>query len=174
MLENLHIMTIVMITFISSGTIITVLAVNHFLKEYFKHIAIKLRVPETKYIFFRRSLNLLIILIGFFMMMSMSPAIQSLWVLIIGSFSIMGVVVGLAAQQTFSNFIAGISLIVSDPVGVGDVVTVRGTTGVLKDITFRQFILESETGDIIIIPNSVMASEIITKSNTTKEINNSE
>jgi small conductance mechanosensitive channel len=75
---------------------------------------------------------------------------------------IAGIVVGLAAQQTLQNFIAGIIISLEKPVEIEDWVEVGGvpTTGIarVKDIGFMKTTLRDLDGQLIYIPNSVIVS----------------
>lgn len=72
-----------------------------------------------------------------------------------------GLAVGLAFQGTLSNFAAGIMLLVFRPFGIGDLVTVAGTTG--KVVALELFTTSFDTADNrrIIIPNSLIFGETI-------------
>lgn len=83
---------------------------------------------------------------------------------ILGATSIATVIIGLAAQQTFSNFIAGLSLALTQPFQVGDIITVpeKGLTGIVRKITFRHTVLMALDGNCtVIVPNSVLNNAIV-------------
>jgi small conductance mechanosensitive channel len=75
------------------------------------------------------------------------------------------IVLGLAAQNTLGNLIAGISLILYKPIRLGDKVQVDAPTGqetaVVESISLGYTILAGSDSRKIIIPNSVLASSII-------------
>ncbi|MET1128364.1 MAG: mechanosensitive ion channel family protein [Thermoproteota archaeon] len=80
--------------------------------------------------------------------------------LVAGGFA--GVVIGFASQQTVSNFISGIFLLVEQPLRVGDPVTVAGVSGVVYDISILSTKIRTWEGPIVRIPNSTVFNEIIT------------
>ncbi|MGZ4849372.1 MAG: mechanosensitive ion channel family protein, partial [Halobacteriota archaeon] len=86
--------------------------------------------------------------------------LQSLSVAVFASVSIIGIIVGIAAQNTISNIIAGIAIVVFKPFGVGDFVTVRGESGFVEDITFRHTVIRLLDAHMI-IPNSAITSEVV-------------
>ena len=78
--------------------------------------------------------------------------------------SLTGLVIGLATQTFISNAIAGVFILITRPFTFGDVVTIQGNTGVVKELRILQLVLETtdRTKDIM-IPNSLVMSQIIHK-----------
>ena len=71
------------------------------------------------------------------------------------------VVLGLAAQQTLGNFVAGLSLAVTQPVRLGDAIEVDGTAGVVEEIGLTYTWVRTSDHDMVVIPNQKLASETI-------------
>ncbi len=67
-----------------------------------------------------------------------------------------------AVQGTLANLGAGAALIVTRPVKVGDVITVKGVSGVVQEISLMSTILTNDLGDHIIVPNKQINGEILT------------
>ncbi len=78
--------------------------------------------------------------------------------------SITGVVVGIAAQQSLSNFFAGIVLLFSRPFSVGDTITLRSGAlggqydGEVTAITLTFTLLQTEEGPISLPNSGVLAA----------------
>jgi small conductance mechanosensitive channel len=70
--------------------------------------------------------------------------------------SIIGLAIGFAAQETLSNFIAGIVIFWDRPFGVGDWIQIDGTYGQVQRVTFRSTRILNHDGKIIILPNTFM------------------
>ena len=98
----------------------------------------------------------------FAILMNVKP-LQSVSTAILGSTSVMTVVVGLAAQETFGNFIAGFFIVIYQPFHVGDMVNLpeKNISGTVIEITFRHTILNTVENTKIIVPNSTMNSAIV-------------
>lgn len=98
----------------------------------------------------------------FAILMNVKP-LQSVSTAILGATSVMTVVVGLAAQETFGNFIAGFFIVIYQPFHVGDMVNLpeKNISGTVIEITFRHTILNTIENTKIIVPNSTMNSEIV-------------
>ena len=98
----------------------------------------------------------------FAILMNVKP-LQSISTAILGATSVMTVVVGLAAQETFGNFIAGFFIVIYQPFHVGDMVNLpeKNISGTVNEITFRHTILNTVENTKIIVPNSTMNSAIV-------------
>jgi small conductance mechanosensitive channel len=82
--------------------------------------------------------------------------------LTLGSFG--GLIIGFASQAFLSNTIAGIFVLITRPFTFGDVVTMAGNTGVVKEIRVMHLLIESVDGTKdIMIPNSLVLSQVIQK-----------
>lgn len=81
--------------------------------------------------------------------------------LLIGA-GFLGIVVGLAARQTLGSMIAGFVLMFSRPFSIGDWVEIGGEEGIVTKITIMQTRLQNFDGEIIVIPNDVVANQPIT------------
>ena len=81
--------------------------------------------------------------------------------------SVASVLVGLAAQSTLGNMIAGLSLLMYRPFQIGDsvqlTVPVGVQTGTIEDLTLGYTVIKTQANQEIVVPNSVMASQAIIK-----------
>ena len=79
--------------------------------------------------------------------------------------SIIGLAVGFAAQESLSNFIAGIMIFLDKPFRVGDWIEIDGHTAQVKRVTFRSTRMTDLDGDVVVMPNMAMLSQkLINKS----------
>jgi len=82
---------------------------------------------------------------------------------IITALGIGGLAVALALQDTLSNLFAGIQITLTRNTKPGDYVSLStGEEGTVRDITWRNTMLLTQSNNIIIIPNSKLASTIVT------------
>ncbi len=92
------------------------------------------------------------------------PALRTLGGALLASVSIVSLVIGLAAQNTLGNLIAGISLALYRPFEVGDLVQVNAPggpeMGYVESLTLGYTALRTADNRRVILPNSVMASQI--------------
>ncbi|MDI6641749.1 MAG: mechanosensitive ion channel family protein [Elusimicrobiota bacterium] len=74
-----------------------------------------------------------------------------------------GLAVALALQETLSNLFSGLHIIVSRQIKPGDYIKLdTGEEGYVVDITWRNTTIRALPNNIIVIPNSKLASAIIT------------
>jgi small conductance mechanosensitive channel len=72
--------------------------------------------------------------------------------------SIIGLAVGFAAQETLSNFIAGIVIFLDKPFKVGDWITVDAQFVQVQRVTFRSTRMLTLDGETLILPNTALLS----------------
>jgi small-conductance mechanosensitive channel/CRP-like cAMP-binding protein len=75
--------------------------------------------------------------------------------------ALLGVILGLALQDTLGNLFSGISLHADKPFQVGDVITVGKHTGLVMGITWRAVKIKTFSNHIILVSNSSIAKESI-------------
>jgi small-conductance mechanosensitive channel/CRP-like cAMP-binding protein len=75
--------------------------------------------------------------------------------------ALLGIILGLALQDTLGNLFAGISLQADKPFEVGDVITIGSLTGVVESITWRAVKIRSFSNQVILVSNSALAKEHI-------------
>jgi small-conductance mechanosensitive channel len=74
-----------------------------------------------------------------------------------------GLAVALALQDTLSNLFAGLQLVASKQVHIGDFVRLdSGDEGVVVDLTWRYTTIRTLPGNLIIVPNAKLSSAIVT------------
>lgn len=83
--------------------------------------------------------------------------LASLWALVAG-LGVIGIVVSLALQATLSNMIAGIVLLMDRTIRLGDLIEISGIKGKVVKIGIRSTWIKTETGDLVIVPNSTMTN----------------
>jgi small-conductance mechanosensitive channel/CRP-like cAMP-binding protein len=84
----------------------------------------------------------------------------SLGALLSGS-ALLGVILGLALQDTLGNLFSGISLHADRPFEVGDVITVGKWTGVVEGVTWRAAKIRTFSNHLVLISNSQIAKEFV-------------
>lgn len=76
-----------------------------------------------------------------------------------------GLAISLAAQSTLSNLIAGITLVLEHPFGIGDYVILGSSEGTVEDISFRSTRIRTTDNVAVTIENSKICSEYIQNCN---------
>lgn len=74
---------------------------------------------------------------------------------------IAGLAVSLGAQSTLSNLIAGASMVIERPFGIGDYITLGSFEGAVEDISFRSTRIRTLDNSVITVENSKVSAEYI-------------
>ena len=67
-----------------------------------------------------------------------------------------------AIQDVLKNLVAGLYLLWERPFEIGDAIKVKDVTGKVEDIQIRTTLLRADNGQLIVIPNGVLFTEIVT------------
>jgi small-conductance mechanosensitive channel len=92
------------------------------------------------------------------------PQLRSLGTALLAGAGVASVVIGLAAQSTLGNLVAGISMTIYRPFRLGDVLQVAAPTGteigIVDHISLGYTTLRVQDGRFVVLPNSVAASQV--------------
>jgi small conductance mechanosensitive channel len=99
-------------------------------------------------------------MIAFALVMSLSQLGVNVGAAVAG-LGVAGVAVGLAAQDTLANTIAGFTVFWDKPFVVGDYITVAGEYGCVTDITLRSTRIRTPQNSYVVIPNKRIIDEVL-------------
>jgi small-conductance mechanosensitive channel len=116
---------------------------------------------ETRYRVLRRAVTATIIFIGVFSALLVIPQVRAVAAALLASSAVLGVIIGLAAQQTLGNFIAGLLIATTQPVRIGDRVSYAGEAGVVEEIGLTYTFIRTVDRRRLVVPNSKLASDTI-------------
>ena len=89
---------------------------------------------------------------------------------VITALGVGGIAVSLGLQDTLSNLIGGIQMTFMKTVQPGDNIEVSGSTGVVQDVTWRHTTIKTTTGELAVIPNSVISKNALTHLPSTAQL----
>jgi small-conductance mechanosensitive channel len=115
----------------------------------------------TRYRVLRRSLTTAIILFGVLSALLLIPQVRAIAAGLLASSALVGLVVGLAAQRPLANFVAGVVIAFTQPLRLGDRVTVDDVEGVVEEIGLTYTFIKTEDNARLVIPNEKLASDTI-------------
>jgi small conductance mechanosensitive channel len=99
------------------------------------------------------------------------PVLRSMGTALLAGASVASVVIGLAAQSTLGNLVAGVSITLYRPFRLGDTLQVAAPTGtdigVVELISLGYTTLRAADGHLIVLPNSIAASQVTINLNST-------
>lgn len=141
---------------ILTGTIITCRSTVVFINIYMK----KTKADIAAFTIFINLIKLLVYLIGFMIILdsigvSITPILTAL--------GVGGLAVALGLQNTLANLFSGLNIIASGKFRVGDYIKLgTGEEGYISDLTWRETIIKTPSDNIIVVPNSKLASVNVT------------
>ena len=122
--------------------------------DHFDRMAIKFLAKLSRYAVY---------IFAFISYVHFVPGISGMGMVSLASVSVISVVLGLAAQNTLGNVIAGISLLLYRPFKLGDRLQVLAPTGLetgtVESLTLGYTLLRTDENRKIVVPNSLMASQ---------------
>jgi small conductance mechanosensitive channel len=118
----------------------------------------------TRYRVLRRSLMSAIIFVGVLSALLVVPQVRAVAAGLLASSALIGLVVGLAAQRPLANFIAGVVIAFTQPLRLGDQVTVDEVEGVVEEIGLTYTFIKTPDNARLVIPNEKLASDTIRNS----------
>lgn len=127
-------------------------------------------IDRTTINFLQQALTALIWVATLILYAHLIPVLNSMGTALLAGAGVASVVIGLAAQSTLGNLIAGFSITLYRPFRLGDTVQVAAPTGteigVVEGISLGYTTLRSPAGHLIVVPNSVAASQVILNLNS--------
>jgi small conductance mechanosensitive channel len=119
------------------------------------------RSTKTRLRFLRRLLFLVVFLVLVTIALSQFTELKRLATGILASTAVLAAIVGLAAQNTLGNMVAGVQLAVSQPFRIGDRVSFGETEGRVTDITLAYTYIDPGDATSVVIPNQLLVEGIV-------------
>lgn len=114
----------------------------------------KARRIRTQITLVRRVASAVIIVVALGAMLFTFPQVRALGAGLLASAGIAGVVVGIAAQSTLGNLLAGLQLAFSDALRLDDVVVVKGEWGRIEELSLTYVVLRLWDERRLVLPVS--------------------
>ena len=118
-------------------------------------------VLDTRLRFLRRLITLSIVVIGLLLALSQFGGLSRLAAGLLASSALFAAIIGFAARQTLANLIAGVMLTITQPLRIGDRVTIEHETGTVEDVRLNYTVVRGGDGGRIFVPNERLASGIL-------------
>jgi small conductance mechanosensitive channel len=119
----------------------------------------------TNFKFIGNALSTVIYSIGVIFIIREFPPLRTFAGSLLAGAGILAAIVGFASQQAFSNIVSGIFIVMSKPFRVNDRLKIKEIySGVVEDITLRHTVIRDFENRRIIVPNAVIANEILVNS----------
>jgi small-conductance mechanosensitive channel len=115
----------------------------------------------TRYRVLRRSVMSGIVAFGVLSALLVIPQVRAVAGGILASSAVLALIVGFASQSTLANFVAGLLIAFTQPLRLGDRVSVGGDEGVVEEIGLTYTFIRTNSNDRLVIPNAKLASDTI-------------
>ena len=136
---------------IIAGVMLSLVVVEHLFLQRISQ-AVSLPINWCDRIFFAITIFMIITFVLDYWGLAIAP--------ILGSLGLIGIAVGLGAQDMFSNMIAGLLILLEKRLSEGDVIEVGGTLGTVQRIGLRSTLLEQFDKTPCYVPNAMIAGAI--------------
>ena len=125
------------------------------------HLALRNSTQNEISSLLKTVLSIIVSIVAFFIIFQSQYENVELAPLFTGS-TILGIVVGLALQDTLGNLFAGIALQADQPFQLGDVVNIQGKAiGVVETISWRGMKIRTFQNKVVVVSNSIVGKEFI-------------
>jgi small conductance mechanosensitive channel len=121
-------------------------------------------IDRTAINFMQQIGTVLIWLVAIILYAHLIPQLRAVGTALLAGAGVASVVIGLAAQSTLGNLVAGISMTIYRPFRLGDILQVSAPTGTeigtVDKISLGYTTLRVQDGRFVVLPNSVAASQV--------------
>ena len=100
----------------------------------------------------RRVITFIVIVVGIGVITSQFPTLQNLGVSLLASAGLATIILGIAAQPTLGNIMAGLQIAITKPARIGDSVIFEGEYGTIEEIRFTYLVIKTWDARRLIIP----------------------
>lgn len=154
--------------------LLTVLLAKLFRRSFSRYIhksTLELNVDVTQYFFLKHLITAVIYLCGIGLAIYIIEPLRKLSLSLFAGSGLVAVIIGFASQQSLANIVSGMFITIFKPFKVGDRVKLTGqnVTGVVEDITLRHTLIRTYENKRVVVPNSVISTEVIENSNIVDE-----
>lgn len=100
----------------------------------------------------RRVLTIIIIVVAITVIFSQFRSLEKLGISLLASAGLITIILGVAAQNTLGNIIAGIQIALTQPASIGDTINIEDEWGYVEDIRFTYMVVRTWDSRRLIIP----------------------
>lgn len=173
-MEKFFDLPLVKYSIITIASLLVALVISKILRiiidRFIKLSSKKLRVDYTQFNFLKNAVTFFVFLAAVIFIFYSIPRLKALSITMFAGAGILTAIALFASQQAFANIVSGVFIVIFKPFRVNDLVDVGGLPkGRVEDITLRHTVIRSFENRRMIIPNSVISSEILVNSSIVDE-----
>lgn len=139
--------------------LVVALVVANFIKRWIVRLLSRSRLSLNIAVLLGNVMQVVVIVLG------VLPVLRAFgvdWTAIVTVLGAAGLALSLSMQDILKNVIAGIYILLEQPFKIGDRISVKEATGVVRGIELRTTIMSTDDGLQMVVPNSLVLNEIVT------------
>lgn len=152
--------------------VITIIIAIVFKYSFEKHIRSRImskNIDATSHLFAKKIITSVIYIVGFSFALVQIPEMKIVGHSLLAGAGILSLVAGLASQQALSNIMSGFLIVLFKPFKINDRITFNHKhTGIVEEINLRQVVLRDHENNRVIVPNSVISTQVIVNDDLTE------
>ncbi|MCP4215063.1 MAG: mechanosensitive ion channel family protein [bacterium] len=151
--------------------VVTILVVSFLVARMVKRLMLKrepkLKGDRTRFKFLAHLISGMIYFVGLLMAIFSIPSVRLMATPIFAGSGVLAIIIGITSRHASANIVSGIFISMFKPFRLGDRLRFVGKDfiGIVEDITLRHTVIRTFDNRRIIVPNSVISSEILENSN---------
>jgi small-conductance mechanosensitive channel len=154
--------------FIIIVTIFIAFIFNYLAGRYIKKLVLSKQIDPTSYLFAKKIIVAIIYMMGLSFALVQIPEMKIVGHSMLAGAGILSLVAGLASQQALSNIMSGILIVMFKPFKINDKITFNQSyVGTVEEINLREVVIRDFENNRVIVPNSVIGSQVIVNANLT-------
>ena len=129
--------------------------------RYASRVADVSRAANTRLRLVRRLIFVVILVIGGSIALNYVAKLDKLATGLLASSAVIALIAGLAARQVLANPLAGIMLAMTQPIRIGDSITVDEQDGRVEDLTLSYTFIDTGDGRLMVVPNEKIVTTVL-------------
>jgi small-conductance mechanosensitive channel len=129
--------------------------------RYATRVADVSRAASTRLRVVRRLIFVVILVIGGAIALNYVTKLDKLATGLLASSAVIALIAGLAARQVLANPLAGIMLAITQPIRIGDAISIEEQDGRVEDLTLSYTFIDTGDGRLMVVPNEKIVTSVL-------------
>ncbi|PHN03271.1 mechanosensitive ion channel family protein [Flavilitoribacter nigricans] len=155
-----YIYSLLLVTVIGAVTWVVIRAIDYFMDRFTANqvgdISDEQNAASRRYLTYisiaRKVITFIVLVVGIGTVLSQFDSLQRLGVSLMASAGVATIILGIAAQSTLGNIIAGLQIAITKPARIGDTVLFEGEYGTIENIRFTYLVVNTWDERRVIVP----------------------
>lgn len=116
---------------------------------------------RTRFVMVRRLAQAAILFVGVAIALSQFEVVSTIARAMLASVAIFAAIIGIAARAPLANLVSGVMIAFSQPVRLGDYISVDDVYGTVEEISLTYTYIRTHDNRRVVIPNEAFASKVV-------------